>query len=52
MLWRIATGRLAEKYGEEFFDFDCYIRQFVREDGKLFEDVEEDEEDDEEDEEE
>ena len=31
MLWRVASGRLSEKYGEQFFDFDCYIRQFVRE---------------------
>ena len=31
MLWRIASGRLSEKYGEQFFDFDCYVRQFVRE---------------------
>ena len=34
LLWRVASGRLSEKYGEEFFDFDCYIRQFVRE-GKI-----------------
>ncbi len=30
-LWRIASGNISDKYGEQYFDFDCYIRQFVRE---------------------
>lgn len=38
LLWRIATGSISEKYGEKYFDFDCYVRQFVRRDGLVIDD--------------
>ena len=31
LFWRISSGLVSEKYGEDFFEYDCYIRQFVRE---------------------
>jgi hypothetical protein len=30
LIWRVASGFVSEKYGEEFFDYDCYIRHFIR----------------------
>jgi hypothetical protein len=29
LLYRLATGQLAEIYGPDYRDLDCYIRQFV-----------------------
>jgi hypothetical protein len=29
LLYRLSTGQLAEVYGKEFQDIDCYVRQFV-----------------------
>ena len=31
VILRVATGTLSEQYGEEYFDYDCYVRQFIRE---------------------
>lgn len=34
MMYRLASGTLAEKYGMKYASLDCYIRQFVNKDGQ------------------
>ena len=29
LLYRLSTGQLSEIYGPDYFDIDCYVRQFV-----------------------
>lgn len=33
-LYRLATGQLAEVYGKQYQELDCYVRQFVNKDGQ------------------
>jgi len=34
ILYRLSSGTLAEKYGPKYADIDCYVHQFVNEDGQ------------------